>query len=90
VTQLRQRWYQDWRTSQGEHAEGAVHAPAVTDVARPAQPSDRPRSIIRTVIVSLQWYAVEKTLLEARARGYAISELALDNGSIKVQIIEGS
>jgi hypothetical protein len=32
VTQLRQRWCQDWRASQGEHAGSAVHAPAVTDI----------------------------------------------------------
>ena len=38
----------------------------------------------------LQMYAVEKTKLEARRRGYSVSEQALQDGSIKVQVIEGS
>jgi hypothetical protein len=38
----------------------------------------------------LQMYAVEKAKLEARQRGYAVSEQALQDGSIKLQIIEGS
>jgi hypothetical protein len=38
----------------------------------------------------LQMYAVEKAKLEARTRGYAVSEQALHDGSIKVQIIEGA
>jgi uncharacterized protein YfaS (alpha-2-macroglobulin family) len=36
----------------------------------------------------LQIYAVEKAELEARKRGYQVSEQALQNGSVKVQIIE--
>lgn len=38
----------------------------------------------------LQVYAVEKAKLEARKKGYAVSEQALGDGSIKVQIIEGA
>lgn len=38
----------------------------------------------------LQLYAVEKAKLEARKKGYAVSEQALQDGSIKVQIVEGS
>jgi hypothetical protein len=37
----------------------------------------------------LQMYAVEKAKLEARKKGYTVSEHALQDGSIKVQIIEG-
>jgi hypothetical protein len=37
----------------------------------------------------LQLYAVEKAKLEARRKGYSVSEQALQDGSIKVQIIEG-
>ena len=36
----------------------------------------------------IQRYAVEKAKLEAHKRGYTVSEQALQNGSIKVQIIE--
>ena len=36
----------------------------------------------------IQWYAVEKAKIEARKRGYTVSEQALHNGSIKVQILE--
>lgn len=35
-----------------------------------------------------QMYAVEKAKLEAARRGYTVNERALENGSIKVQIIE--
>jgi hypothetical protein len=38
----------------------------------------------------LQIYAVEKTKLEARKKGYQVSEQSLGDGSIKVQIIEGT
>ena len=38
----------------------------------------------------LQMYAVEKAKLEARNKGYTVSELALHDGSIKVQIIQGA
>jgi hypothetical protein len=38
----------------------------------------------------LQCYAAEKVKIEARKRGYAVSEQALDNGSIRLQIIEGA
>jgi hypothetical protein len=38
----------------------------------------------------LQMYAVEKAKLEARARGYAVTEQALQDGSIRLQIIEGA
>lgn len=38
----------------------------------------------------LQLYAVEKAKLEARKKGYTVSEQALIDGSIKVQIIECS
>jgi hypothetical protein len=38
----------------------------------------------------LQAYAVEKAKLEARRKGYAVSEQALQDGSIKVQVIEGA
>jgi hypothetical protein len=37
----------------------------------------------------LQAYAVEKTRLEAKKKGYAISEEQLQDGSIKLQIHEG-
>jgi hypothetical protein len=36
----------------------------------------------------LQMYAVEKTKLEARKKGYSVSEQALTDGSIKLQVIE--
>ena len=38
----------------------------------------------------LQAYAIEKTRLEARKKGHTVSEQALENGSVKLQIIEGS
>jgi len=38
----------------------------------------------------LQAYATEKVRLEARRRGYQISEHALQDGSIKLKIIEGA
>ena len=38
----------------------------------------------------MQIYAVEKAKLEARRRGYRVSEQSLENGSIKLQIIEGA
>jgi hypothetical protein len=37
----------------------------------------------------LQMYAVEKAKLEARRKGYAVSESQLQDGSIKLQILEG-
>ena len=37
----------------------------------------------------LQAYAVEKAKLEARKKGYAVSEQTLADGSIRVQIVEG-
>ena len=37
----------------------------------------------------LQCYAVEKAKLEGRQRGYPVSEQALPDGSIDVQILEG-
>jgi hypothetical protein len=36
----------------------------------------------------LQLYAVEKAKLEARKKGYTVTEQALQDGSIKVQLIE--
>jgi hypothetical protein len=36
----------------------------------------------------LQIYAVERTKLEARKKGYSVSEQALSDGSIKLQVIE--
>src|SRR5262245_33156733 len=36
----------------------------------------------------LQLYAVEKARLEARKKGYSVTEQPLDDGSIKLQIIE--
>ena len=38
----------------------------------------------------LQLYAVEKAKLEARKQGYAVTEQALQDGSIRVQIREGA
>ncbi len=38
----------------------------------------------------LQIYAVEKAKLEARKKGFTVSEQALNDGSIKLQIIEGA
>lgn len=37
----------------------------------------------------LQAYAVEKAKLEAKAKGYRVTEHPLQDGSIKVQIFEG-
>ena len=37
----------------------------------------------------MQGYALEKAKLEARKKGFAISELQLVDGSVKVQIVEG-
>ena len=37
----------------------------------------------------LQAYAVEKAKLEARRKGYQVHEQSLQNGSVKLQIIEG-
>jgi hypothetical protein len=38
----------------------------------------------------LQLYAVEKVKLESRKKGYTVNETTLQDGSVKVQIIEGS
>jgi hypothetical protein len=38
----------------------------------------------------LQAYAVEKTKLEARKRGHTVTEQALQDGSIRLQLVEGS
>lgn len=38
----------------------------------------------------LQMYAVERAKLEARKKGYHVNEQYLENGSIRVQIIEGN
>ena len=38
----------------------------------------------------LQMYAVEKAKLEARKKGYTVTEQAINDGSIKLQIIEGA
>jgi hypothetical protein len=38
----------------------------------------------------LQSYAVEKTKIEARKKGYQVSEQTLQDGSIKLQIIQGT
>ena len=38
----------------------------------------------------LQLYAVERTKLEARKKGLQISEQTLQDGSIKLQIMEGA
>jgi hypothetical protein len=37
----------------------------------------------------LQLYSVEKTKIEAKKRGYSVSEQALQDGSILVQVREG-
>jgi hypothetical protein len=37
----------------------------------------------------LQMYAVEKAKLEARKKGFQVNEQSLQDGSIKLQIIEG-
>jgi hypothetical protein len=37
----------------------------------------------------LQMYAVEKCRQEARKKGYQVTEQALQDGSIKLQIVEG-
>jgi hypothetical protein len=37
----------------------------------------------------LQMYAVEVVRLEARKKGYQVSEQALADGSIKLQVVEG-
>lgn len=38
----------------------------------------------------LQMYAVEKAKLEARKKGYTVTEQTINDGSIKLQIIEGT
>jgi hypothetical protein len=38
----------------------------------------------------LQAYAIERTKLEARKKGHNVSEQALQDGSVKIQIIEAS
>jgi len=38
----------------------------------------------------LQAYAVEKCRLEARSKGYPVTEQVLQDGSIKLQIVEGT
>ena len=38
----------------------------------------------------MQLYAVERTKLEARKKGLQISEQTLQDGSIKLQIMEGA
>jgi hypothetical protein len=38
----------------------------------------------------LQHYAIEKTKLEARKKGYQVSEHTLQDGAIRLQIIEGN
>ena len=37
----------------------------------------------------MQAYAVEKCRLEARKKGYSVSEQTLPNGNVKLQILEG-
>jgi hypothetical protein len=37
----------------------------------------------------LQLYAVERAKLEARKKGYAVTEQPLQDGSIRLQIVEG-
>jgi hypothetical protein len=37
----------------------------------------------------IQMYAVEKCRLEARKKGYQVSEQALQDGAIRLQVIEG-
>ena len=37
----------------------------------------------------LQAYAVEKCRIEARRRGHAVMEQQLENGSVRLQIVEG-
>jgi hypothetical protein len=38
----------------------------------------------------LQLYAVERAKIEARKKGYSVNEQSLNDGSIKLQIIEGA
>ncbi|HEX4590645.1 MAG TPA: hypothetical protein VH120_11985 [Gemmataceae bacterium] len=38
----------------------------------------------------LQLYAVEKAKLEAKSRGYPVTEQALEDGGIKLQVVEGA
>lgn len=38
----------------------------------------------------LQAYAIEKTRLEARKKGYTLTEQCLVDGSVKLQILEGT
>jgi hypothetical protein len=38
----------------------------------------------------MQAYAVERARLEARRKGYALQETVLQDGSIKLQILEGA
>jgi len=38
----------------------------------------------------LQAYAVEKVRIESRAKGYLVTEQQLSDGSVKLQIQEGS
>jgi len=38
----------------------------------------------------MQAYAVEKAMLEARKKGYAVGEQALEDGSIRLRIVESA
>jgi hypothetical protein len=38
----------------------------------------------------LQAYAIEKTRLEARKKGYTVTEQALEGGNVRLQILEGT
>ena len=44
----------------------------------------------RQVDQLLQAYSVEKARLEARKKGFSVNETALQDGSIKLQILEGA
>jgi hypothetical protein len=67
--------------------------PAVLDTTTGALHSDTfagrggdPRQLDRF----LQAYAVEKVRLEARKKGYALSEAALPDGSVRLQIVDNA
>lgn len=71
----------DWRfPAVVDTATGAVHFDNYNGIWGEQQHLDR----------FLQRYAVEKAKLEARRKGYSASEQVLQDGSIKVQIVERS
>ena len=62
---------------------GITHAHEVLPSGRPVRAWGDQKELNRF----LQAYAVEKTKLEARKKGYIVSEQPLENGSIRLPIL---